>query len=86
MRDTMQRHFSMQIISKNTDGSLPEMQIGANNTKRPQMTQMTQMTQSDKEEAQIDTESSRERSARLITCWRYKTPARTEDPDIKRMT
>ena len=67
MRDTMQRHFSMQIISKNTDGSLPEMQIGANNTKRPQM---TQMTQSDKEEAQIDTESSRERSARLITYWR----------------
>jgi hypothetical protein len=43
------------------------MQIGAKTQKRPQM---TQITQSDTEEAQIDTECSRERSAWLITCWR----------------
>jgi hypothetical protein len=32
MRDTMQRHISMQIISEDTNRSLPEMQIGTNNS------------------------------------------------------
>jgi hypothetical protein len=32
MRDTMQRHFSMQIISENTDRSLLKTQIGADNS------------------------------------------------------
>jgi hypothetical protein len=81
MRDTMQRQNLNADHLKNTDGSppikaqmgvnssLPKMQIGANNTEKDPW-QMTQMTQSDSEEAQIDTECSRERSARLITCWR----------------
>jgi hypothetical protein len=62
-------HSSLPIKARmGTDScSLPEMQIGAKTQKRPQM---TQITQSDTEEAQIDTEYSREMSAWLIACWR----------------
>ena len=55
----------MQIIPKDTDRFLLKTQIGTDNTERTQI--RLQMMQSDTEEAQIDTECSRERSARLIT-------------------